>query len=138
MKKICFLFLTLILSSCATTRYGDFTKASQDKDAYLANDAVLQLTHVFPAAHNTFYLNQKTNNGFGMQLVQALREKGYGVIENVQTRQKANLFYVIDEIEPRQIYRMSLYIHAQTLSRLYQRTGNCLVPISAWSHKESC
>ena len=138
MKKLSLLFLVLVLSSCASMRYGDFTKGSLSQDAFLANDATLQLTQVFPPAHNTFYLSQKTNNGFGLQLVNALRKKGYGVIENVQARQKANFFYVVDEVEPRQIYRVSLYINTQALNRLYVKSNHGFVPVSAWSHKEPC
>lgn len=90
MKKLSILLLTVLLSSCASMRYGNFTNASTAKDAYLAKDAVSQLTRVYPPAQNTFCFRQKICDGFGRHLIQAMRQKGYGVIENVHPRQKAN------------------------------------------------
>ncbi|KTD03994.1 conjugal transfer TrbH protein [Legionella geestiana] len=136
MKKISLLLLIVLLSSCTTMRYGNFTAPSQGKDIYLAQDAVMQITRIYPPAQNTFRLNQKVTDGFGMNLIHEMRKKGYGVIENVQPRQNANFFYVVDELEPGQLYRVSLYINTQALSRLYESRKNQLTPVSAWSHKE--
>ncbi|WP_133128612.1 conjugal transfer protein TrbH [Legionella nagasakiensis] len=136
MKKLSILLLALLLSSCASMRYGNFTDASQSKEVYLAKDAVSQLRRVYPPAQNTFCINQKICDGFGINLIQMMRQKGYGLIENVCRRQKANFFYVVDEIKPGCHYRVSLYIGSQTLSRVYAKTNNKLAPISPWSHKE--
>lgn len=136
MKKLSILLLIVLLSSCASMRYGNFTNASTAKDAYLAKNAVSQLTRVYPPAQNTFCFRQKICDGFGRHLIQAMRQKGYGVIENVRPRQKANFFYVVDETEPGRMYRVSLYIGPQILSRAYVNTRGKLAPISPWSHKE--
>lgn len=136
MKKSCILLLTILLSSCASMRYGNFTDVSQNKDVYLAKDAASQLTRVYPPARNTFCISQKVCDGFGIRLIQEMRKKGYGVVENVRPRQKANFFYVVDEAEPGRLYRVSLYIGPQTLSRVYAKTNGKLTPISPWSHKE--
>jgi len=136
MKRLSLLLLIILLSSCTTLRYGNFTAPSEGRNVYLAQDAVRQLTRIYPAAQNTFCLNQKVTDGFGRSLIQEMRKKGYGVIENVQHKQKANFFYVVDEIELGQLYRVSLYINSQALSRLYDSNKSQFVPVSAWSHKE--
>ncbi|CZP19175.1 conjugal transfer protein TrbH [Legionella pneumophila] len=136
MKKLSVLLLTILLSSCASMRYGNFTESSQNKDIYLAKDAISQLTRVYPPARNTFCISQKICDGFGIKLIQEMRKKGYGVVENVYPRNKANFFYVVDETEPGRLYRVSLYIGPQTLSRVYAKTNGKLTPISPWSHKE--
>lgn len=136
MKKLYLLLLVTLLSSCTTMRYGNFTQPLPGRDTYLAQDAVLQLTRTYPPAQNTFCLNQKVSDGFGVTLLHEMRKKGYGVIENVRPRQKANFFYVVDEVEPGQLVRVSLYVHTQALSRLYANNKNQFAPVSAWSHKE--
>lgn len=136
MKKLSLILLMILLSSCTTMRYGNFTAPSEGRNISLAQDAVLQLTRIYPPTQNTFCLNQKVTDGFGMNLVHEMRKKGYGVIENVQPRQRANFFYVVDEIEPGQLYRVSLYINNQALSRLYESRKNQLATVSTWSHKE--
>ncbi|MFO8834968.1 conjugal transfer protein TrbH [Legionella pneumophila serogroup 1] len=136
MKKLSILFLVIVLSSCANMQYGNFTVASQSKDIDLAKDAASQLTEVYPPAQNTFYISQKISDGFGINLIHEMRSKGYGVIENVQPRQKANLFYVVDEVRKGSLYRVSLYVGSQTLSRVYIKTKEQFAPVSPWSHKE--
>lgn len=136
MKKLTLILLIILLSSCTSMRYGNFTAPAEGRNFSLAQDSLEQLIRVYPPAQNTFCLNQKVTDGFGRNLIQGMRKKGYGVIENVQPRQKANFFYVVDEVEPRQLYRVSLYINSQALSRLYVSRKNQLVPVSAWAHKE--
>jgi len=125
-----------LLSSCASMHYGSFTDVSRHHDAYLAKDAISQLTGVYPPARNTFCMSQTVCDGFGIKLIQEMRKKGYGVVENVRPRNKANFFYVVDETEPGRLYRVSLYIGPQTLSRVYAKTNGKLTPLSPWSHKE--
>lgn len=136
MKKLIVLLLAMLLSSCASIRYGNFTPVSQDSDVYLAQDATSQLMHVYPPAQNTFCISQQVRDAFGINLIQGMRKKGYGVIENSFPKQKANFFYVVDEIKSSNLYRVSLYIGPQSLSRVYVKTNEKLLPISAWSHKE--
>ena len=87
MKKLSVLLLIFLLSGCSGMRYGNFTHVSQRNDLYLANESVSQLTRLYPPARNTFYIRQRVRDGFGIQLIQALRKKGYGVIEHVVPRQ---------------------------------------------------
>ncbi|NCT57180.1 MAG: conjugal transfer protein TrbH [Legionella sp.] len=138
MKKLSVLVFVVFLSSCTSMQYGNFTVASPSNDAYLATDAASQLARVYPPARYTFRISQKICDGFGRHLIQAMRTKGYGVIENTHARKQANFFYVVDETERDHLYRVSLYVHHESLSRMYAKTHGKLAPISPWSHKESC
>jgi len=135
MKEISVLLAAVLLSSCVSMRYGNFTQMSQGKDAYLATDAATQLTRVYPPAQNTFCIGQRVTDDFGLSLIQNLRKKGYGINENQCPRNKANFFYVLDELKP-QSYRVSLFVGIQTLSRLYAKNNENIFPVSAWTHKE--
>lgn len=126
----------LLLSSCASLQYGNFTPNQEGKDRYLAKDAVSQIQRIFPPARNTFCIHQKICDAFGIQLVDGLRKKGYGIRENVCSKKQANFFYVVDETEPHRIYRVSIYIGHQTLSRAYAVNGKNAFPASPWSFKE--
>ncbi|HAT1905710.1 conjugal transfer protein TrbH [Legionella pneumophila] len=134
MKEFSVLLLAVLLSSCASQRYGNFTQLSQGRDAYLAADAVNQLTRVYPPAQNSFCIGQRVRDGFGLNLTQGLRKKGYGVNENQCPKHKANFYYVLDELEP--LYRVSLFVGTQTLSRVYTNNHDKIFPVSAWTHKE--
>lgn len=136
MKQLNLLLLVVLLSSCASMRYGNLTDLAPNKDVYLAQDAVSQLSRVYPPTQNTFYIHQQINDGFGIHLIREMRKKGYGIIENVQARQKANFFYVVDMLAAKPLYRVSLYIGSQTLSRVYAKTRGKLEPVSPWSRKE--
>ncbi|ABQ56707.1 MULTISPECIES: conjugal transfer protein TrbH [Legionella] len=136
MKELSVLLFALLLSSCASQRYGNFTQVSQGRDVYLAQDAASQLTRVYPPAQNTFCISQKVRDAFGISLIHEMRKKGYGVIENNCPKQKANFFYVVDEIKATNLYRVSLFIGSQTFSRIYAKTGGKIPPVSAWTHKE--
>ncbi|HAW6257072.1 TPA: conjugal transfer protein TrbH [Legionella pneumophila] len=135
MKELSVLLAAVLLSSCASMRYGNFTQMSQGKDAYLAADAAHQLTRVYPPAQNTFCIEQSVTDGFGLSLIQNLRKKGYGINENQCPKNKANFFYVLDELGP-QSYRVSLFVGIQTLSRVYAKSHENIIPVSAWTHKE--
>ena len=136
MKKLTILIITLLLSNCTTLRYGNFTPDQQSKDSYLAKDAVSQINRIYPAARNTFCLRQRVCDAFGIALLNGLRLKGYGVKENICPRNMANFFYVVDETIPHKVYRVSIYIGSQTLSRAYAVSSKTPTPITAWSFKE--
>lgn len=136
MNKLSVFLLALLLSSCANLRYGNFTHLSQGRDAYLATDATTQLTRVYPPAQNTFCIGQRVTDGFGINLLHDMRKKGYGVNENQCRKQNANFFYVLDELEPQRLYRVSLFVGIQSLNRVYAKDHERIFPISAWTHKE--
>lgn len=136
MKKVLLIWLTILLSNCASTHYGNFTPMSQGQDAYLAAEAITQIHRIYPPAQNTFCISQKTVDGFGMHLIQGLRKSGYGLNENECPKHSGNFFYVLDEVKPKKLYRLSIFVNTQMLSRIYAKNQEKLVPVSPWSHKE--
>lgn len=136
MKELSVLLLAVLLSSCASMRYGNFTPISHGRDAYLAADATAQLIRVYPPAQNTFCMGQRVRDNFGINLVHDLRKEGYGVIENHCAKNKANFFYVLDAIESQRLYRVSLFIGMQTLSRVYAKSHGKIFPVGEWTYKE--
>ena len=138
MKNIVLLVMVLILSGCAGMRYGNYTQISSSKDNFLVSDATNQIVKIYPAAKNTFRISQKVCDGFGLKLIEKLRRNGYGIVENVQYKNKANFFYVVDESTSAEklIYRVSVYIGKQSLSRAYAAKNGQLQPLTAWTHKE--
>lgn len=136
MKKFIMILTAVMLSSCTTLHYGNFTPDKPGTDGYLAKDALLQINRLYPAARNTFCLRQRAHDAFGMALIEGLRKKGYGIKENVCPRNQANFFYVVDEVKPGNVYRVSLYIGPQSLTRAYSVRSRRPSPITPWSFKE--
>ncbi|WP_428413348.1 conjugal transfer protein TrbH, partial [Legionella sp.] len=124
------------LSGCARLEYGNFTHAPMGAYELMAKDAAAQIGHVYPPAKNRFHLSQTIRDPFGMKLIELLRQKGFGVIEQSATRSEANFFYVVDEPIPPHLYRVSIFVGSQSLSRAYGIHNAVLVPISPWSRKE--
>lgn len=136
MKKLLPLVLMVLLSSCASLKYGDFTTMPPSKESQLAEDAANRLARVYVPAQTTFKLSQRANDRFGIKLLENLRKKGYGIAENVSPKKSANFFYVLDETERNHLYRVSLFVGKQSLSRAYVYESGALMPIGIWSHKE--
>lgn len=136
MKNIIVLLLMGCLSSCTSLRYGNFTQASPGVFDLMAKDTAAQLGHVYPPAKNRLCLSQKVTDPFGMRLIDLLRKKGFGVMEKTNSSRDANFFYVVDEPIPRHLYRVSVFVGGQSLSRAYGLQNSVLVPASSWSHKE--
>tara|TARA_B110000879_G_scaffold212755_1_gene310718 strand:- start:4810 stop:5226 length:417 start_codon:yes stop_codon:yes gene_type:complete len=138
MKKIILLMMIFILSGCAGMRYGNYTQMSGSKDDFLVSDVTSRIVKIYPAAKNTFRLSQKICDGFGLKLIEKLRRSGYGIVENVQDKQQANFFYVVDESisEKKLTYRVSVYISNQSISRAYTMINGQLQPLTAWTYKE--
>lgn len=149
-KLIC--TLALILCGCATVpQTGNFV--ADGDQAPIAADAVQQLASLYAPAHTQFALRQATPDAFGKALVQSLRERGYQIIEYVEETTHANranaaqqtppadppgttaLRYVFDAAGD-DIYRLTLFVGNQTLSRPYTARGGVFTPTGAWSRKE--
>lgn len=124
------------MSGCARLDYGNFTHAPMGAYELMAKDAAAQIGYLYPPAKNKFYLSQKIRDPFGIKLIELLRQKGFGVIEKSTTPSGPNFFYVVDEPVARHLYRVSVYIGDQSLSRAYGIHNGVLIPVSPWSRKE--
>ena len=138
MKKIIMLMMVLMLSSCASLHYGNFTKMTGSKDDVLVSDAANRIVKIYPPARNTFKIYQRVCDGFGLKLIDNLRRKGYGVVENVRYKQQSNFSYVVDEsnTNSKRLYRVTIYIGSQSISRGYVTLNGKLKPVTSWTHKE--
>jgi hypothetical protein len=137
--------LLLSLAGCATTsQYGNHLKATAVDQQQLAGEALNQLTALWLPAKTEFELRQATPDVFGMALVKAMRDRGYAVHEfnpevknkSVEASQALPLRYVLDEAVDLHLYRLTLTVGLQSITRAYQEQAGTLVPVSQWARKE--
>jgi len=152
MRKITFIVLLLVgLSGCATTqsRYGNFlppTSAAYNKT--MAEDALKQLLILYPPASTRFDLQQTTPDTFGITLVESMRAKGYALMEikpelPAQRNSEAqnpptglSLRYVLDQVNSLNLYRVTLLVGNQSMTRAYLVQDITVHPAGLWSRKE--
>jgi hypothetical protein len=152
MRKITFIVLLLVgLSGCATTqsRYGNFlppTSAAYNKT--MAEDALKQLLILYPPASTRFDLQQTTPDTFGITLVESMRAKGYALMEikpelPAQRNSEAqnpptglSLRYVLDQVNSLNLYRVTLLVGNQSMTRAYLVQDSTVHPAGLWSRKE--
>lgn len=152
MRKITFIVLLLVgLSGCATTqsKFGNFlppTSAAYNKT--MAEDAVKQLLILYPPASTRFNLQQTTPDNFGITLVELMRAKGYALMEikpelPAQRNSEAqnpptglSLRYVLDQVDSLNLYRVTLLVGNQSMTRAYLVQDSTVHPAGLWSRKE--
>ena len=123
----------------------------------LAQETVTRMADLYPPAHTRLTLTHPATDPYGLALIKALRQKGYGVLEaRVTTRttfttredrpasiepvvnrdEGIPLRYVVDgPFEPR-LYRLTVFIGNQSLSRVYRLDDQMLAQAGAWVRKE--
>ena len=123
----------------------------------LARDTVTRMEALYPPAHTRLALTHPATDAYGMALIEALRRKGYGVMEHrVNTRMNPStrddvpvavqpavshkeglpFGYVVDgPFEPR-LYRITVFIGSQSLSRAYRMDDEVIAQAGAWVRKE--
>jgi len=150
MAKLATLLLSAIsLTGCAgvlaPAAVGNFVQGSQTAAGKeMADDVARKLVALYPPAHTRFAVQQATPDAFGATLVAALRSRGYALAEFSRERpvsQRADkgelsLAYVIDQPVEKGIYRVTVLISDQSLSRLYQAKDGSIVPAGYWVRKE--
>jgi len=144
MRKVTFIALLLAgLCGCATTqsRYGNFlppTPAAYHKT--MAEDAVKQLLILYPPASTRFDLQQTTPDMFGTTLVETMRVKGYALLESnpeLPARRSnktqnsptgTSLRYILDQVNSLNLYRVTLLIDNQAMTRAYRVQDSTVHP----------
>jgi hypothetical protein len=149
MQKTALLVLLVAgLAGCASApapaTYGSFVQkpVATDEKA-MADDVVKKLAALYPPARTRFNLQHATPEAFGIGMVAALRAKGYALAEvKPGTRAPAlaageqSLAYVIDQPLGAGLYRVTVLVDSQSLSRVYQSAGGAVTPAGAWVRKE--
>ena len=123
----------------------------------LAQDTVTGMEALYPPAHTRLAVTHPATDPYGVALIETLRQKGYGVLESrVTTRTTPStradmqriiepvvphdegipLRYVVDgPFEPR-LYRLTVFIGSQSLSRVYHMDEQTMAQAGAWVRKE--
>ena len=161
MRKIIFAALfVLALGGCATTgQYGNFVPPTATVDQQqLAREAVQQLAVLYPPAKTRLELQQPTPDPFGQALVKSLRDKGYALLEyapaGASTQAPASaasqasapattaasgglpLRYVLDQAGDSNLYRLTLMVGNQSITRPYLAQNGTFAPAGYWVRKE--
>lgn len=131
-------------SAPAPASYGSFVKTPNAADEKtMADDAVKRLTALYPPARTRFNLQHATPDSFGGNLVTELRAKGYALAEVkpgaqpvTPTAGEQSLAYVIDQPLDPGMYRVTIFINSQSLSRVYQPVSGELKAAGPWLRKE--
>lgn len=133
-------WVALALTGCVTnSQYGNHLQsATVEQQTGLARDVVKQLVSIWPPAKTHFELRQATPDAFGATLVKALRESGYALMEynaaGTNTSNALPLHYVVDQDES--MYRITLMVGNQSITRPYLEHAGVLVPAGYWVRKE--
>ncbi|MBX3319739.1 MAG: hypothetical protein KF890_07650 [Nitrospira sp.] len=152
--------LGLLLAGCVSpASYGYLVNGAvpPQMPERLAQDTVARMEALYPPAHTRLALTHPATDPYGLALIEALRRKGYGVMESrVNTRaypstrddmpvaaqpsvsREAGLpfGYVVDgPFEPR-LYRVTVFIGSQSLSRAYHMDEQAIAQAGAWVRKE--
>lgn len=140
------LLLTLAistLSGCVTTEQGNFNSAPVSLAQTLAKDSANQLAMLYPPARTRFELNQPNQDPFGRALEGSLRQKGYslGQTQSVSRSIKSSalgmpLNYLVDEPIKQSLFRVTLLLGSQSISRAYKLKNGILTPAGFWVRKE--
>ena len=156
------LLATLALAGCATTApYGNFVAPTVAVDQPpLAAEATKQLAALWPPARTRFALQQPTPDAFGTALVGQLRAAGYAVLEDgpatVPAAARAArgeptdepaaggpltpaalpLRYVLDHDAGSGLYRLTLWVGTQSITRPYLQQNRTLIAARYWVRKE--
>lgn len=151
------LIVAICLAGCAGRRapaaHGNFidVPATLDEKA-MADDVARKMAMLYPPAHTGIKMQQATPDAFGAALAAALRSQGYALAEfnprgsgtgpesgvPFQTSNSGNLAvaYLVDQpLEPG-MYRVTVLINEQSLSRLYEARHGSVVPAGYWVRKE--
>ena len=162
MRKIvslALLALALGLGGCATTsQYGNFVQSAALDQQKLAADAVQQLATLYAPARTRLELQQPTPDPFGQALVKSLRDKGYALLEYAPAGASAQapasaasqasapattaasgglpLRYVLDQAGDSNLYRLTLMVGNQSITRPYLAQNGTFAPAGYWVRKE--
>jgi type IV secretion system protein TrbH len=108
----------------------------------LSNDAVKQLMAFYPPSNTGFYVLQPTPDQFGISLLTGLRAQGYQVLEShsvsdARAAPGLKLGYLVDVPLGADVYRVTLYVGPESISRAYVLTAaGGVSPAGPWSRRQ--
>ena len=113
-------------------------------------DTIKQLIALYPPASTRFDLGQPTTDAYGAKLVQSLRLSGYALSEfvpaaaangtnsngTVSASPGLSLRYILDAPDGLNLYRVTVMIGSQSLSRGYLVQNQTVSPAGSWARWE--
>lgn len=159
MRRLSLVFGLLLAGCVSPSPYGYLVSGTvpPQMPERLAQDTVTRMEALYPPAHTHLALTHPATDAYGVALIEALRRKGYAVMESrVHTRMNPStrddmpravqpavsqevglpFGYVIDgPFEPR-LYRVTVFIGSQSLSRAYRMDQHVFAQAGAWVRKE--
>lgn len=142
MRKILVAAALVCLAGCASKPYGNYaSQADAMVSRVMVADTVAQLAAILPPARTRFSVIQETPDRFGQSLVASLRNRGYAVMEypasaEQPARGALPLSYVVDSPADAAVFRVTVRVGRQTLSRAYAARPEGVYPAGVWSRKE--
>jgi hypothetical protein len=148
MGKIALVALLASLAGCGAVpkpaSYGSFATTGPAIDKKIADDAVKKLVTLYPPALTRFDLKHAAADPFGTSFVDMLRARGYALQEyKAASRPEAGgkdsshaLSYMFDQPFGADLYRVTLTIDTQNLSRVYLAKDGSVAPAGYWVRKE--
>jgi hypothetical protein len=159
MRKLAIMTLVSLLggviTGCGSTAPPEYANsvapsAPANLNETIVADTMKQLIALYPPASTRFDLAQPTVDAYGSKLVQSLRLSGYALSEfvpaaaaNASNHDSAasvspglSLRYILDAPEGLNLYRVTVMIGRQSLSRAYLVHNQVVSPAGAWARKE--
>ncbi len=155
------LWIGLVLAGCVNAGpygYAVTGNISPSMLERLAQDTVAKMEAVYPPALTRLTLMHPATDPFGIALTETLRRKGYGVretrgdtaaIPSTREEQLARIEhpivthdeglpfrYVVDGPFEQRLYRVTVFIGNQSLSRAYRMDEQAMAQAGAWVRKE--
>ncbi|MFH0782575.1 MAG: conjugal transfer protein TrbH [Pseudomonadota bacterium] len=139
MKSSVLMVIVLLIAGCAVKTGQNFNSApklTQVEQQLIVSDAVKKLADLYLPAKTrlSFQANEDT---FGISLLHDLREEGYAVQEQTQDTQKdpsgLQVRYILDQAGD--LYRVTVMIGNDSLSRPYSLQNGVLTVAGCWVHK---
>lgn len=141
------LFACLYLTACANSPYGNFAERSTPAmNQQLASATVQQLASLHPPAKTRLQIAQEATDGYGIALVRSLRASGYSLQEfdpkakaegkPANTAAPLQVNYIVDTPNDSNLYRVTLLVGRETLSRAYTVQNDRLLAAGVWVRKE--
>jgi hypothetical protein len=159
--KISFLLaLTLTVAGCVTTNtsgYGNFVESKTIDQTMLAKNALETLKSIYPPALTKFQMQHAHTDVFGVTLVNGLRDHGYSLMEYkpgesavkpgcgfkpeaplIQAKEQPEMLpvcYILDEAN--NVFRLTLLVGAESLTRPYVERESEPQPVGYWVRKRT-
>ncbi|MFH0781518.1 MAG: conjugal transfer protein TrbH [Pseudomonadota bacterium] len=138
MKRSVLMVIVLLIAGCAVKTEQNFNfapKLTQMEQQQIVSDTVKKLAELYLPAKTrlSFQTNEDT---FGISLVHDLREQGYAIDETQDTPDDPSglqLRYILDQADD--LYRVTVMIGNDSLSRPYSEENGVLTAAGCWVHK---